>query len=155
MTVSIEEQKLVYWRDGQVAATFAVSTGRRPPSCLVNSLGTPTGLHAIADRIGAGEPVGTVFKGRVSQGQVYSEMPSDKREKNLITTRIMRLRGLEAGHNAGPGCDSYDRMIYIHGTNHEEMIGRPNSAGCVELTNEDMLELFEIVPEGSLVLIEE
>lgn len=155
LTISIARQRMVYWRDGQVAGTFAISTGRRPPSCLVDSLGTPTGLHAVADRIGEGEPMGTVFRGRVSLGCVYSEMSAEKQVTNLITTRIMRLRGLDEGHNAGPGCDTYDRLIYFHGTNHEEMIGQPNSAGCIELTNEEVLELFEVVPEGSLVLIEE
>jgi hypothetical protein len=155
MTVSIAHQEMVFWRDGRIAGTFSVSTGRRPPSCMVDSLGTPTGLHAVADRIGDGEPIGTVFKGRVSLGRVYSEMPPEEQRKNLITTRIMRLRGLEEGHNAGPSCDTYDRLIYFHGTNHEEMIGQPNSAGCIEFTNDEMLELFNAVPECTLVLSEE
>jgi hypothetical protein len=155
LTVSIAEQKMTFWRDGQVAGTFSISTGRQPPSCIVDSLGTPTGLHAIADRIGDGEPVGTVFRGRVGIGSRFDELKPEEQAKNLITTRILRLRGLETGHNAGLGCDTYERMVYIHGTNHEDMIGRPNSAGCIELRNEDMLELFDATPEGTLVLIED
>lgn len=155
MTVSIARQRLIVWQDCQVAASHAVSTGRRPPSCQVDSLGTPTGLHAIADRLGDEEPVGTVFRGRVSVGCRFEDMEPEEQKKNLITTRIMRLRGLEAGLNAGPGCDTYDRLIYIHGTNHEDMIGRPNSAGCIELRNQEILDLFNTIPEGTLVFIEE
>ena len=155
LIVSIAEQKMVFWRDGQVAGSFPISSGRRPPSCIVDSLGTPTGLHNVADRLGDGEPLGTVFRGRVSLGRTYDQMGPEEQQKNLITTRILRLRGLEAGHNAGPGCDTYDRMIYIHGTNHEERIGQPSSAGCIEMVNEEILDLFNRIPEGSLVLIEE
>lgn len=73
--------------------------------------------------------------------------------RNLITTRILRLRGLETGYNAGQGCDSYERYVYIHGTNHEDRIGEPFSGGCVELRNAEMLELFDAVREGDLVWI--
>lgn len=155
MTVSIAQQRMVFWRDGREAGTFSISTSRRPPSCIVDSLGTPTGLHTVADRLGDGEPLGSVFRGRVSLDRTYDQMEPEEQQKNLITTRILRLRGLEAGHNAGPGCDTYDRLIYIHGTNHDDRIGRPNSAGCIELTNVEMLELFDATPEGTLVLIEE
>ena len=155
LTVSIADQQMVFWRDGQVVRKFSISTGRQPPSCIVDSLGTPTGLHAIADRIGDGEPVGTVFRGRVSLGRTYGEMEPEEQQKNLITTRILRLRGLEAGHNAGPGCDTYDRMIYVHGTNHEEMVGQPNSAGCIETAQRRNARSLQRTPEGTLVLIEE
>ena len=74
-------------------------------------------------------------------------------QRNLITTRIIRLRGLEAGHNSGTGCDSYERYIYIHGTNHEGRIGVPFSGGCIELRNSDMAELFDCVDEGDLIWI--
>jgi hypothetical protein len=155
LTVSIGRQEMTFWIAGNKSSVFAVSTSRNPPSCVADSLGTPTGLHLIADKIGDGEPLGTVFRYRISLGRRYWEMEPEERKKNLITTRIMRLRGLETDHNAGPDRDSYDRLIYIHGTNHEEKIGSPNSAGCIELLNQEVLDLFNRIPEGSLVLIEE
>ncbi|MEZ5278811.1 MAG: L,D-transpeptidase [Opitutaceae bacterium] len=153
LTVSIARQEMTLWSGGNAEVTWAVSTSRRPPSCVQDSLGTPTGLHVIATKLGDGEPLGTVFRYRQSLGTLYWEMPAAEQEKALITTRILRLRGLEEGLNAGEGCDSHYRMIYIHGTNHEAAIGQPHSAGCIEMLNAEVLELYERVPEGTLVWI--
>ena len=60
---------------------------------------------------------------------------------------------LEDGVNRGPGRDSRSRYIYLHGTNHEDLIGRIASHGCVRLLNRDVTELFERMREGDLVLI--
>lgn len=138
---------------GKVAREFAISTSKNPPSCLADSYGTPKGLHALADKIGAGAPEGMVFKGRVTTGQLFNEVSEKDAEQNLITSRILRLRGLEPGKNAGAGCDSYDRYIYIHGTNHEDRIGQPFSGGCVEMLNCEVIELFDQVDEGDFVWI--
>ena len=61
--------------------------------------GTPSGLHYVCQKIGEGEKLGTVFEGRVSIGMTYSSARLKKR-KNLITTRILRLKGLEEGVNS-------------------------------------------------------
>ena len=91
-----------------------------------------------------------VFKARVPIGRHFSELPDSPENDNLITTRILWLRGLEAGVNSGRNAagevvDTYDRYVYIHGTNHEERLGRPYSAGCVEMNNLEIIALFEIV----------
>ena len=49
--------------------------------------------------------------------------------------------------------DTYERYIYIHGTNHEGRIGEPMSAGCVLMRNLDIVELYEQVRRGDLVFI--
>ena len=67
----------------------------------------------------------------------------------------MRLRGLEEGINSGTGVDTYNRYVYIHGTNQEDRIGSPNSHGCILLNNADVAELFDVVNDGDLVLISE
>ncbi len=110
-------------------------------------------MHEIADRIGGGQPIGMVFKGRASTGHHFSEMPENKTDTNLITSRILWLRGLESGVNRDADVDTYDRYIYIHGTNHEDRIGEPLSAGCILMRNLDIMELFELVRTGDLVLI--
>jgi hypothetical protein len=48
---------------------------------------------------------------------------------------------------------SKDRYIYIHGTNREDLIGQPASAGCVCLRNADVIELYELIPLGTRVEI--
>jgi hypothetical protein len=154
VAVHLETQTLQLFEAGRLRQAWPVSTSRRPPSNVADSLGTPRGLHAIAERIGAGAPPGMVFHGRVPTGRHYGEYPEEEQARtNFITTRILWLRGLEPGHNAGPGVDSYQRYIYLHGTNHEEGIGTPASGGCVQLRNLDMIALFEQVRAGDWVLI--
>jgi lipoprotein-anchoring transpeptidase ErfK/SrfK len=119
-----------------------------------NSLGTPRGLHTIAERIGAGQPPGMVFQARRPTGQHFSEFGDEaNRTTNFVTTRILWLRGLEPGVNAGGEVDSYERYIYIHGTNHEDRIGHPQSAGCLLLRNLDLIELYDEVRAGDHVFI--
>ena len=139
--------------EGLIARVYTVSTSARAPSNIDGTAGTPTGLHAVAAKIGAGAPAGMVFKGRRPTGHPYPAYTGAAAAGNLITSRILRLRGLEPGRNAGPGRDSFDRYIYIHGTNHEERVGQPFSGGCVELTNADVIDLFERVAEGDHVWI--
>lgn len=160
ITVSIAQQLLGFYRDGCLVKSHVISTSLRPPSNIKDSLGTPRGLHEVAEKIGAGQPPGIVFKARVATGKHFSELSAEEQARNLITTRILRLRGLEPGHNAGTNAarqvvDTFDRYVYIHGTNHEDRLGRPFSAGCVEMSNLGILELFEEVRARDLVWIED
>ena len=72
-------------------------------------------------------------------------------------SRILWLSGLEDGLNKGSnsqgGCDTYQRYIYIHGTLDTEPMGVPLSHGCIRMRNEDIMELFEHVQEGTSVTI--
>ena len=140
--------------------SHVVSTSRRPPSNVKDSLGTPRGLHEISEKHGAGQPPGIVFKARVATGKHFLEYPPEDQEKHLITTRILWLGGLEPGYNAGinPAGETVDtkqRYIYIHGTNHEELLGAPSSIGCIELSNLGVLELFDQVRVKDFVWIED
>lgn len=158
LEVNVAEQRMrVFRRDKSAGADgygleadFPVSTSRHGIGCRVDSLQTPLGLHRIAEKIGDGEPAGTVFKGRRAVGHVDRGMPDA-----LITSRILWLAGMEDGRNRGAGVDSYDRYIYIHGTADQSTIGRPASSGCVHVADRDLLPLFDRVPVGTLVWIRE
>ena len=41
----------------------------------------------------------------------------------------------------------------IHGTNDESSIGKQLTAGCVRMHNDDVVELYDIVPKGTVVEI--
>jgi hypothetical protein len=155
LVVRIGTATLQFYRQGGLVKSYVISTSERPPSNIKHSLGTPRGLHEIAERIGAGQPPGMVFKSRVSTGRHFSELPDATADGNLITSRILWLRGLEPGVNRGNEVDTYDRYIYIHGTNHEDRLGQPLSAGCVLMRNLDVIELFEQVRNGDLVWIQD
>ena len=138
-------------RDGEIDRVWPVSTAAAGLDARVDSGGTPPGLHRIERRIGAGAEPGAVFVSREPTGKVWR--PDESSADDLILTRILTLRGIEPGVNAGPGVDSLARYIYLHGTNHEDRIGEPVSHGCVRLRNDDVVELFGLVAEGDTVVI--
>jgi L,D-transpeptidase catalytic domain len=153
LVVRVASQSMQFYRGSELVRAFAVSTSLRPPSNVKGSLGTPLGLHAIAEKIGRDEPPGMVFKGRMPTGRHFSEFGDEENQGSMVTTRILWLDGLEPGANCGGEVDSHDRYIYIHGTNHEDRIGTPDSTGCVRMRNLDLVELFEQVRVGDHVWI--
>jgi len=156
LVVSVVQQTLVRFHQGRPVRVHRASTARAGLGCVKDSLRTPTGLHRVAERIGEGAPAGMVFKARQPTGRLASEWPTP--EDNLITSRILRLEGLEEGHNRGKDTegrvvDTLARLVYIHGTNQRDRLGRTNSHGCVLLADEEVIELHDAVPVGALVMI--
>jgi len=133
------------------AKKIPCSTSRFGIGQTEGSNGTPLGLHRIAEKIGAGEPAGTVFKSRQAVGHTSQPEFTDAK----ITTRILWLEGLEPGFNHGGNVDSHARYIYIHGTVDQKSIGKPASHGCIHLADADLISLFDLLPGGTLVWISE
>ncbi len=150
LVVDVERQRLALLIDGEALAEYPVSTAANGLGGASGSYRTPPGWHRVHRRIGAGAPIGSVFVSREPTGEVWRQ---ETRDDDLILTRILTLEGLEEGVNRGPGCDSLERYIYLHGTNHEETLGRAVSHGCVRLANADVVSLFELVREGDPLLI--
>ncbi len=46
-----------------------------------------------------------------------------------------------------------DTLFRIHGTNQPELIGEAISSGCIRMTNEDVIELYDKVKIGSPVVV--
>lgn len=154
LLVDADSQRLWTFQAGQAVGRYVVSTSRFGLGCRSGSQRTPTGWHRVEARIGDGERAGTVFRGRLPQGWTSAGLPAEQRHsRDLITSRILWLRGLEPGWNAGPGCDSYDRYIYIHGTAAREALGQPASIGCVRLSDADVIAVFDWTPLGAPVYI--
>lgn len=154
--VDVDKQSLSLKKEEHILSTWPVSTARNGCGNTEGSLKTPTGAHRIAEKIGANSEINTIFKGRVDtccQSTVISEPQS--LEEDLITSRILWLEGIEADKNLGEGISSYDRYIYIHGTPEEGLIGTPVSHGCIRMCNQDVIDLFNQVDVGTLVLIQE
>lgn len=136
--------------DYALSKKFRCSTSRYGIGEVAGSNMTPRGLHRIAEKHGGGWPVGAVFKNRQLSGFTWDGEPG-----GLITNRIMWLEGLETGFNRDGNVDSYKRYIYIHGTGNEPGIGRPASHGCVHLSANDLIPLYDKLPVGTLVWISE
>jgi UDP-N-acetylmuramate--alanine ligase len=151
LVASVEEQKLYVCAKDTVVRVYPASTSRLGVGIREESLKTPPGVHRICEKIGAGAPEGRIFRDREDTG-IDWDRTSD--EENIILTRILRLEGLEPGVNRGPGVDTYERYVYIHGTNRENDIGTPFSHGCICLRNTDIVSLFDLVREGMIVYID-
>lgn len=147
LVVSIPDQRLRVLRGGHCLRVFAISTAANGAGFEVNSFKTPTGRFRICEMIGDGMPVGTIFRSRLPVGLWRDGEPAGE---DLILTRILRLDGLDPENT-----NTFDRCIYLHGTNHEKLLGQPCSHGCVRLANADMVELFDMVSVGGQVRIQD
>lgn len=149
------QQILFVISKGTAIFSYPISTSRFGLGNENDSFKTPLGLHYIADKIGEDMPKMTIFKGRkplvnnLTLADLDLSKNTDIRNKHfathedVITSRILWLKGHEEGVNKGDNIDSYSRYIYIHGTAHEDKIGTPDSHGCVRMNNDDVIELFD------------
>ena len=149
--INTSKQKLYLLEKNIIKCDFNVSTALKGTGCKINSNKTPIGLHTVVSKIGDGLPPGTLFQNRVSTNKIIHKNPKDK--KDYITSRIIRLGGLEEGINKGGNVDTFDRFIYIHGTPHIDKLGHPESHGCIRMSDYDVIYLFKLVNCKMLVLI--
>jgi len=154
LLVDVARQLLILVEDGSPGPSWPVSTAAAGIDAREGSGGTPPGVHRIARRIGLEAAWGTEFSSREPTGRVWSpeELPGEP-DRDLILTRILTLEGCEDGVNRGPGLDSEERYIYLHGTNREDLLGSPVSHGCVRLGNRDIVTVCDLVREGDPVVI--
>ena len=151
--VDVHTQSLQLYRNGVLYRQYTVSTSRYGTGEAANSYKTPRGLHEIVTRFGKDKPLGTRFLYREAQSEIVADvdqllsLTEQEAAPDYITTRILWLSGLEPGINSGEGCDSYQRYIYLHGTPYVGNIGKPASAGCVRMTNEDIADLFTAIED--------
>jgi hypothetical protein len=154
LVTNVDQQQVLWFEKCPQAAShrlrrrFIASTSRFGTGQQEGSYRTPLGLHHIAQKIGAGRPIGTVFRSRQANGFVWQGQPEAP-----IAHRILWLEGLDPGWNRGGAVDSFRRYIYIHGLAHEPSLGRPASRGCIHLAAADLLPLFDVLPVGTLVWI--
>ncbi len=150
--INSAKQILYYYKDDDILFEAKISTSQYGTGCLENTFKTPIGLHQIVSKIGKGLPAGTLFKHRNPTSKIISYATNDCRD--YITTRIIRLGGLEDGINKGGNVDSYNRYIYIHGTPYIDELGSPSSKGCIRMSDDKIIKLFDLVEEKTLVLID-
>jgi lipoprotein-anchoring transpeptidase ErfK/SrfK len=145
VVVSVREQRMALIENGHLVATYPVSTSKFGIGDWRGSYRTPLGKLEVADKIGTGVPVGSVFKDRRRTGEIVGVNAPGR---DPIVTRIIWLRGREA-ENA----NAYSRDIYIHGTPEERNIGRPASYGCIRMRSTDIVQLFDAIGYGAEVSI--
>ena len=140
--------------EGAVVRRYPVSTARNGLGEQSGSNCTPRGRHLIRALIGKDMPSNTVFTGRRPTGEIYSEQLAEQQpDRDWILTRILWLSGCEPGYNRLGDVDTMRRAIYIHGSPDSAEMGKPGSHGCIRMRNQDIAELFDLVPIRTLVEI--
>jgi UDP-N-acetylmuramate--alanine ligase len=150
LLVDADRQRLFVIERGRAVASYLVSTAAAGIGGAEDSQRTPPGWHRVHARIGGGAPIGATFESREPTGAVWRGEPVDD---DLILTRVLTLEGLEDGINRGAGVDSLARYVYVHGTNHPDLLGRPTSHGCIRMANDDVVALFDRVAEGEALVV--
>jgi L,D-transpeptidase YbiS len=153
--ISIPEQSLkLLADDGKELKRYSVSTSRNGAGELEGSFQTPRGEHIVRAKIGAGQPLNTVFRGRRPTGEIWTpELGERFPGRDWILTRILWLSGRDPGRNRLGKVDTMRRYIYIHGSPDSAPMGKPGSIGCIRMRNHDIVELFERVSPGIRVSI--
>ena len=132
---------------GRRLRSYRVSTATKGAGEAYGSECTPRGRHIVRAKIGAGSSLGTVFKGRRPTGEVWTaELHAQHPGRDWMLTRILWLSGCEPGFNRLGKVDTMRRMIYIHGAPDCAAMGEPGSHGCVRMRNDQVAELFDLLP---------
>ena len=153
--IDATSQELLLLEQGQVTGRWIISTAEAGLGSRKGSNQTPLGVHRVAQKFGDDALLGTIFKARQNTGKVANILtaPGARSNADNVTTRILWLDGLEPGLNKGGDVDSYQRFIYIHGTDEEGRLGAPASHGCIRMRNQDVIDLYERVGKDALVVI--
>ena len=143
--VCVPEQRMTVFEHGRAIARYPVSTSKFGLGDVPGSNCTPLGKMAVAQKIGAGAPLGMKFKSRQPTGEIVAVNAPGR---DPIVTRILWLRGLE-----GCNANAFERMIYIHGTPEEARMGTPASYGCIRMRSKDITQLFDTLGKGARVIV--
>lgn len=147
LDVSVSTQRMRLWQGYRLLQEWDVSTSKFGIGFAPGSYRTPLGAFVVAEKHGDAAPLYTIFKERKPVGEWQGH---DMKGADLVLTRILRLAGTEP-RNA----NTYDRYIYIHGTNDEQRIGQRSSHGCIRMRNAEIIDLFDRIPVGTPVWIGE
>ncbi|MFO1523187.1 MAG: L,D-transpeptidase [Kiritimatiellia bacterium] len=146
IVVSVAAQKAgLLLPGGRWAGPWPVSTARAGTGDEPGSHRTPTGLHRVAERIGAGAPPGAEFVSRAPTGRVLTAGEMSAADDDLILTRILWLEACNPASTRTPLAGT----SYIHGTNRESDLGSPASHGCIRMSNRDVIALSALLPGGT------
>jgi lipoprotein-anchoring transpeptidase ErfK/SrfK len=155
IVINIPAQTLDLYDDNENAIReYPISSAGNGVGQENGSFCTPLGKHIIRAKIGAGQPVNTVFVGRRPTGEIYTPaLGASFPRRDWILTRILWLSGCVPGFNRLGSVDTMRRYIYIHGSPDSVEMGKPGSIGCIRMHNRDLLELFDLVEAGTEVRI--
>jgi len=154
--IDIAAQALSLTDGGKLLRRYSVSTAKNGAGERNGSFCTPRGRHIVRAKIGAGLPLNAVLVRRRPTGELWTPALDEQYPgRDWMLTRILWLSGCEPGRNRLGEVDTMRRYIYIHGSPERAEMGKPGSIGCIRMRNEDIVELFDLVPPYTEVEINE
>ena len=163
----IEAVPAKYLQDGNVRTEVAYTGPEAPGTVVVDTFARKlylVGEGGTATRypIAVGRE-GLSFRGQGTVGR-KAEWPSWQPTANMIRTRpdlyAAYAGGLPGGLMNPLGAralylyrGSRDTMFRIHGTSDAASVGHATSAGCIRLFNQDAIDLYNKVPNGTRVKV--
>ncbi|MEQ1956503.1 L,D-transpeptidase [Mesorhizobium sp. CN2-181] len=149
------ERQRVAYDSSEPAGSIVVDTSERFLYTI------ESGGYAMRYGVGVGQE-GLTLKGRATIGR-KAVWPSWTPSASMIR-RKPRLAQYAGGVPGGPNNPLGARALYlyrggddtrfrIHGTNEPWTIGTAVSSGCIRMTNDDVIDLYDRTPEGTAVMV--
>ena len=140
----------VNYTGNQKPGTIIISTGQRR---LYLVLGNG---QALSYGIGVGKE-GFAWSG-VTQVSAKREWPDWTPPEQMLQRRPDLPRHMAGGIDNPLGARAMylgSSLYRIHGSNEPDSIGRASSSGCIRLTNEDVIDLYNRVQIGATVIVQQ
>jgi lipoprotein-anchoring transpeptidase ErfK/SrfK len=145
-------REVVRFAEAQPKGSIVINTSERR---LYYMLGNGTALKYA---VGVGKE-GFRWAGRdsISSKRHWPDWrpPAEMRDREAAKGRILPAR-VEGGPNNPLGARALyigSTLYRIHGTNQPWTVGQANSSGCIRMTNDDVIDLYEKVEIGAQVIV--
>lgn len=147
-----EGRRIIDYQNNHPVGTIVIDTSARH---LFRTLGKG---QALRYTIGVGRE-GFTWKGRqrVSRKTLWPTWtpPKEMRQREAKKGKILPER-MEGGPDNPMGARAIylgNTLYRIHGTNQPWTVGKADSSGCIRMTNQDVIHLFETTKVGALVIV--
>lgn len=145
-------REVVAYPNNHSIGTIIINTGERRLYRMLDR------ERAVSYPIGVGRE-GFAWKGseRISRKNLWPTWtpPKEMRVREAKQGRILPIK-MEGGPDNPMGARALylgGSLYRIHGTNQPWSIGKADSSGCIRMTNEDVIHLYETSKLGDLVIV--
>ena len=145
-------REIVRFSEAQPKGSIVINTSERR---LYYVLGDG---RALKYAVGVGkEGFSWAGRDRISSKRHWPDWrpPAEMRKREAASGRVLPAR-VEGGPNNPLGARALyigSTLYRIHGTNQPWTVGQANSSGCIRMTNEDVIDLYERVGIGAHVIV--
>lgn len=145
-------REIVHFSEAQPKGSIVISTTERR---LYYILGNG---RALRYAVGVGKE-GLEWSGRdtISSKKTWPDWrpPAEMRSREASNGRFLPAH-VEGGPNNPLGARALyigNTLYRVHGTNQPWTVGQANSSGCIRMTNDDVIDLYDRVKIGSQIIV--